>query len=327
VPLASAGCWSADGPQVVVYCALDREFSEPILDEFEKQTGITVLPVYDVESNKTVGLAERIIQERKRPRCDVFWNNEILHTLRLQEKGLLDKYVSPSAKDFPTNYKCPDGHWHGFAARARVFIINTEVLPDEANWPGSIHDLVDEKWKNKVAVAKPMFGTTASHAAILFTHLGDRKATEFFEKLKANAAIVSGNKQVAQDVAARRYAFGITDTDDAIIEKDKGAKVAIVYPDQGEDEIGTPFIPNTLGIIKGSPNSSAARKLVDYLLKSEIEERLAKGESAQFPVNPRVKIEPRVKPNDTSLKWMNVDFGEASKHWDAARDTVKKVLN
>ena len=68
----SSGCWSRSAEEVVVYAALDREFSEPLLDEFQRQTGIRVLPKYDVESTKTVGLVNAIIQERPRPRCDLF---------------------------------------------------------------------------------------------------------------------------------------------------------------------------------------------------------------------------------------------------------------
>src|SRR5687768_16697651 len=81
---SAAGCWSRAEQEVVVYAALDREFSEPILNEFQAATGVQVLDKYDVESTKTVGLVSAIIQEQKRPRCDVFWNNEILHTLRLK---------------------------------------------------------------------------------------------------------------------------------------------------------------------------------------------------------------------------------------------------
>ena len=74
-------------PQVVVYSAQDREFAEPILRAYEKKTGVEILPKFDVESSKTVGLANALIAEKRRPRCDLFWNNEILNTLRLKGQG------------------------------------------------------------------------------------------------------------------------------------------------------------------------------------------------------------------------------------------------
>jgi iron(III) transport system substrate-binding protein len=107
--------------EVIVYTALDRQFSEPILKEFEERTGIEVRPVFDAEAVKTVGLVNRIIAERARPQCDVFWNNEVLRSIQLNREGVVEAYVSPSAADIPDKFKDPTGAWTGFAARARVF--------------------------------------------------------------------------------------------------------------------------------------------------------------------------------------------------------------
>jgi iron(III) transport system substrate-binding protein len=312
-----AGCQSQD--EVVVYCALDTEFSQPILEEFERQTGIRVLAKYDAESTKTVGLANTILQEANRPRCDLFWNNEILHTLRIEKAGLLAEYRSPAAGGFPAAYLSPDGRWHGFAARARILIVNTDLVPRD-EFPDSIEDLADPKWKGKVGIAKPLFGTTATHAAVLFAAWGDERARQFFERLKDNdVQILSGNRQVAADVARGALAFGLTDTDDAMVERDKASPVAIVFPDQGEEQIGTLFIPNTLALIKGGPHPQHARRLVDYLLRPEVEARLAQGASAQFPVNPAVKEKSRAAPKDgAKIRWMAADFSAAAEKWEAA---------
>src|SRR4051794_29703914 len=139
-----AGCWCASQPEVVVYAALDREFSEPVLNDFAKATGIRVLAKYDEESTKTVGLTNILIQERGRPRCDLFWNNEILNTLRLERDGLLDSYRSPAAESYPEMVRSPAGTWHGFAARARILILNTKLVAVEQR-PKSIYDLADSK--------------------------------------------------------------------------------------------------------------------------------------------------------------------------------------
>ncbi|MCA9201358.1 MAG: extracellular solute-binding protein, partial [Planctomycetales bacterium] len=180
--------------------------------------------------------------ERSRPRCDVFWNNEILNTLRLEKAGLLDVYTSPEAAHYPQQFVSPSGAWHGLAARARVLIVNTEVVA-AADAPDSIDDLLDPRWKGRIGVAKPLFGTTATHAACLFAAWGDDKAKDFFRRLKANEVqVLSGNKQVAQAVSAGRLAFGLTDTDDAYIEREiRKSPVSIVFPDQGAEQPGTLF--------------------------------------------------------------------------------------
>ncbi len=72
-----------------------------------------------------------------------------------------------------------DGRWYGFAARARVLIVNTNLLPDLTDRPTSIMDLADPKWKDNCGIAKPLFGTTATHAAVLFAQWGDERAEKF----------------------------------------------------------------------------------------------------------------------------------------------------
>ena len=318
------GCLAEAEREVVVYAALDREFSEPILDQFETQTGIKVLDKYDVESTKTVGLVSEIIQEQNRPRCDVFWNNEILHTLRLKKLGLLDVYIPPNSASFPANYRSPDNDWYGLAARARVLIVNKDLVAAD-EFPASIEDLADPKWKGQVGIAKPLFGTTATHAAVLFADWGDETALAFFKAVKENCEVLSGNKQVASAVGRGQLKWGITDTDDAIIEIDNGMPVEIVFPDQGDGELGALFIPNTLCIIKGSGNTEHAQQLVDYLLAPDVEAQLAAGRSAQFPVNPDVTAKSRAFP-DQPLRWMEVNFAAAAEKWDTASEQLREVF-
>ncbi|MCA9229206.1 MAG: extracellular solute-binding protein [Planctomycetales bacterium] len=317
--LLLVGIWglmvrSHAGPQVVVYTALDQDFSEPVFEEFTRQTGIAVLAKFDTESTKTVGLTQAIFAERDRPRCDVFWNNEIVNTLRLDQAGLLGQYQILAESPFPEQYRSSRGAWFGFAARARVLIVNTELVPEE-DIPKSIADLTDPKWQGKVGIAKPLAGTTASHAACLFAVWGDERAEEFFLAIKNNVRVMAGNKQVAISVAAGELAFGLTDTDDAIIEREQGRPVTIVYPDQGEEGLGTLFIPNTVAIIKDAPHRKEAEKLVDYLLSAPVEEMLAAGPSAQIPLNKTIDKRLRVESPQT-IRAMQVDFEEAAARWD-----------
>src|SRR2546423_11954244 len=144
--LVLSGC--TRGRQVTVYCAHDREFAEPMLQQFESETGIHVTVRYDSEANKAVGLYEDLRREAPRPRCDVHWNNEILATIRLQQEGILEPYASPAAVPYPPRFKAKDGSWTAFAARARVLIVNKDkVKPDEM--PRSLADLTRPEWKGR----------------------------------------------------------------------------------------------------------------------------------------------------------------------------------
>ena len=300
---------------VVVYSALDREFAEPILLAYAKAAGVRVLSKFDVESTKTVGLTNLIAAEAARPRCDLFWNNEILNTLRLRRAGLLQPFHPASAAGYPASFRDREGTWYGFAARARILAVNTERVP-EARRPRGLLDLLDPRWKGKVAIAKPLFGTTATHAACLFAAWGPEQARSFFQALKANGVqVLSGNKQVAQAVSEGTAAFGLTDTDDAMGECDAGRPLTLVYPDRAAGELGTLFIPNTLAVVKGAPHAAEAEALASHLLSPAVETILARGPSAQIPLNPAVTAPPRVETPKT-VRAMTVDWNAAVARWD-----------
>jgi iron(III) transport system substrate-binding protein len=311
-----AGCLGSHPAEVVVYTALDREFSAPIFAEFTQQTGIRVLAKYDAESTKTVGLTNAIIAEAARPRCDVFWNNEILNTIRLERRGLLAAFQPANAEQIPEEYRSPNGRWYGFACRARVLLINTKLIP-EAERPTSIRELASPRWKDRVGIAKPLFGTTATHAALLFASWPQDEAEEFWRRALGNARIMSGNKQVARAVASGQLAWGLTDTDDAIIEHDAGFPVEIVFPDQAVNGLGTPLIPNTVCLLSGSPHPAAARRLADYLLSPQVEAKLARGRSAQIPLLRNTSTASRLEI-PLPLKTFTVDFSDAADQWNAA---------
>lgn len=326
VAVIGAGCRPGPvPPEVVVYTAQDRLFAEPILNAFERETGIRVRAKYDTEATKTVGLVNTLRAERSRPRCDVFWNNEIVNMVRLQSEGLLETCPSAAAAVYPAAFRDPAGTWCGFAARARVLLVNTNLVAPDC-YPRSIRDLADPRWRGRTGLAKPLFGSTATHMAALFATWGTNQARAFLSSLHANAVqIQAGNRAVAMNVAAGNLAFGLTDTDDAMAEVEAGSPVAIVYPDTGAGEGGVLFIPNTLAVIKGSPHPDAARRLVEYLLSPAVESALAGSASAQIPLNPAVTSGARVKtPADVPA--MAVDWSRAASAFDTAAACVEDLL-
>lgn len=322
-----AGCVKRSESDVVIYSALDQEFAEPILNAFERSTEgqTTAIRKFDVESTKTVGLANQIIAEEKSPVCDLFWNNEIIHTVRLQKLGLLEPRSWDVEAGYPRDMIAKDGSWCGFAARARILIVNTQLLTDPEQYPRSVRDLADPKWAKNCAMARPLFGTTATHFAVLRETQGEEATLEELKKIRDNAVILSGNKQVALAVSSGQIAWGLTDTDDAIIEKDSGMPVAIVYPDQNSDQPGALRIPNTVAVIRNAPHPVAAEALADFLVRPETEDRLAMGNSSQIPISRGSEFPPRVLPPEP-VRWMRVDFEAAAENWDEWINAVGQIF-
>ncbi|MDP3386280.1 MAG: extracellular solute-binding protein [Eubacteriales bacterium] len=311
------------GKEVVIYTSVDQIFAEDILKEFEEETGIKVKPVFDVEATKTVGLANRVIAEKNKPQADVFWSGEFIMTIVLANEGVLTPYTSPSASDIPAIYKDPDNLWTGYAGRARVIFVNTDLLSPE-EYPTSIFDFLDpDRDPSQMAIAQPMFGTTMTQAAALYAYLGEEEARDFFEQIKARGVkVVDGNSVTRDMVAAGQVAFALTDTDDACISVDKGDPVKVIIPDQ--DGMGTLVIPNTVAMVRGGPNPEEAKILIDYLLSKEMEKKLIDRGWSHIPVRP-IDIETACIPMG-EIKNMNVTFEEIFNYRDIVNQQMTEIF-
>src|SRR5579864_9193114 len=109
--------WAPHRGSLVVYCAHDSIYADSVLREFEKETGIRVAVRYDTEATKSLGLVELLLQEKAHPRCDVFWNNELLGTLQLADEDLLLPYRGSGYERIPAAVKDQDGSRGGLGAR------------------------------------------------------------------------------------------------------------------------------------------------------------------------------------------------------------------
>ena len=265
-----------DRDPLVVYCAHDAIFSEKILRDFEKRTGVKIVIRFDTEATKSLGLVELLASEKDAPRCDVFWNNELLGMLDLQERGVLAPYRGPGWERIPAAFRDADGNWAGFAARLRVWIVNNRAQLPADPFAGDLP---------RVVIAKPLYGTTLTHYSLLWQRWGAEKLQAWHRDLRARGLReANGNAAVKDLVAEGVCDFGFTDTDDFFEAKDAGKPVAMqpVRIDGG----ATICIPNTVAIIRGTKRVAEAQRLVDFLLSEETELALARSASRQIPLGP-----------------------------------------
>jgi iron(III) transport system substrate-binding protein len=314
-----------DQRQVVVYTSVDQNFSEPILLEFQAKTGIEVLAVYDVEAAKTTGMVNRLITEKDNPQADVFWSGEFAQTLVLKEEGVLVPYRSPNAENIPQPYFDPEGYWTGFAGRARVLIINQDHI-DPEEYPASIYDLLDSKWPaDKIGIAYPLFGTTATQAAALYAELGEQQAREYFQDLFSRGIrVVDGNSVVRDLVAEGQLWFGLTDTDDACGAIERGDPVTLIFPDQDDGQVGTLIIPNTAALIAGGPHPEEAKELIDFLVSLEVEEQLVLSGWSHVPLRKLGIVQSCYTP--IQIKGMSTPLSEIFAHFSQVQDELKEIF-
>jgi len=270
------------GRQVVLYCSVDQAVAEPIIAFFEKQSGLRVLARFDTEASKTVGLVQRLRAEAADAVCDVFWSSEIFHTIRLAREGLLQPYQSGTTRSWPKRFADPQGRWYGFALRARVIAYNTDrVKASEA--PRCLEDLLQPRWKGRIVMASPEFGTTGGDVASWFAHYGPERARQILQGLKDNEIrLVAGNSTAVRMVATGQADVCMTDTDDVYAAQRNGWPVAMNFLDQGGD--GVLVIPNTAAVVRGSPHRENAGVLMEFLLSGQLERMLAESDSHNWPV-------------------------------------------
>lgn len=308
--LGGAGCQrdSARPQEVVAYTSVDQVFSEPAFRLCEAQQGLRVRAVFDTEETKSTGILNRLLAESDHSQADVFWSGDPVRPFLLVSRDLVERYSSPAAAGLPETLRAADGTWTGFAARARVLLVNTELVGD-AERPTSLRDLADPRWRGRVAIANPLYGTTTMHIAALVVVWGEDRARQFLDELRENQVrIASSNGEVKRLVVAGEVALGLTDSDDAYQALQAGEPVAAIYPDQ--DDLGTLVMPTAVVLLHGAPRSAAGRSLIDCLLSPEIESHLAQA-GAHMPLRAGVATPPGITALE-DLRPMIVEYREVA---------------
>ena len=313
-------CGATRQNTVIVYVSEDQVFSEPILQDFERETGVKVNAIFDTEEAKSTGVMNRLLAEKNNPQADVYWANEPIRAEVLKQRGISASYKPVAAGEIPNQFKDPEGHWTGFSARARLLVVNKGASVK----PSSILAYVDPKTKGKGVIANPLFGTTTAQMAALFSLWGDEKGKQYLDGLKANEVKLAGsNGESADFVASGEFEFALVDSDDAVARLRQGKPLEIVYPDQGEGEVGVLILPNAVALIRGGPHPDNGKKLIEYLVSKETERKLAFADCAQIPLHPGVATPKEIRPIE-QIKTMKVNYADLGLKLQAIQPILKQ---
>ena len=251
-----------DTGKLTLYYSNSTEWADPIIQEFEDQTGIEVSLVQDGTSS----LFARIKAEAGNPQADVVWGG-VIDTYRANQ-DLLQEYTSSEVDSLKPEAVDPNGYYTGFDMGPMVMIYNTELVPeDEA--PTKWSDLLDEKYKGQIACADPT-SSSSSFACIMSIILAygteDGKGYDFVEDLVHNldGKVLSSSSGVYKGVSDGEYMVGLTYEEAALRYIESGANIQVVYPEEGLGfGIMGAFIPSE------APNKEAANQFLNYILEPE----------------------------------------------------------
>lgn len=307
---------SASQQSVTLYTSVDDTFAKMVVEQFEAETGIRVDVLGDTEATKTTGLITRLQSEKSHPRCDVWWSSEPMGTILLAQGGVLEPQGMQGTVEepWPAELHAQDWSWVGTALRSRVIV----YAPGRVEYPPtSMHELIEPQYKGRIGMARPQFGTTRIHMAMLAASWDPEGLERWLEALKANGVrLYDGNATVVRAVAMGEIDVGLTDTDDVWAGQENGWDVEISKSERDPGDIPPTsrfyfpvdrvLIPNTVAVVKGAPNPDLARQLAAYLTSATVERLLYESTSGNLPVNQELRAE-------LGLPRLRVEFGGPSR--------------
>lgn len=259
--------------RIVVYTSVDQFFAEKIFRDFQKDTGIRVVPVYDSEASKGVGLEKRLIGERDHPKADIFWNSEPLRTIYMAKLGIFSKYSPKNNLPYKSSdfYDKEQGLWYGIGERQRVIVVKPDTGVSKKFLDNKLFDILCKK--NEIAISSPFSGSTTTHMAALYARDGSKKFTENIKVLsEKDLSIVSGNSIVVDRIISGKSQIGLSDSDDVLSARKNGQEIAALCYDQ--DGYGNFTFFGTLSKVKHAPHPKNADRFMKFMLRKEIERKL-----------------------------------------------------
>lgn len=301
--LSLGGASYAQGAnQVVLTTSAPEALYAPVIAEFEKRTGLKV----EVKGASGPEVVSGVLASPSNPGADVVWLTEPNGMIRLAKEGALAPLTTSVAKERPRQYIGSDALWHGFAARARGFAINTADVsepPTDEFSPGEWqfrHAYAPLFSFGMFVVPNPEDSSTGAHFGALYTVWGEYEFQKWcFQNRRQQMRLVPDSAEAARTVAMREAAGGIADASDVYAQQSQGRPIQFLplrndLVDLSNRQIlsfGPIVLPNTIGVVKNAPNASNGAKLADFLLSADVERMLATSEWRTIPVRPEVAKE------------------------------------
>ena len=251
--------------ELVLYSARREALMLPTVEAFQKKTGVKVA----VKSGGSAELRELISQEGAATKADIYFTTDWVDAELLRRRNLLAPHTSPLSQGVPAEFRAADGTWTGVIARSRNIMVNT-TLVKRAEYPTSVFDLTDPKWKGRVAASSLRDGVPIWLASLILLK-GEAATVSYIETMiKTNGMkVLSGGSDVANAVAQGEFAAGLVNHYYYVPKRREGAPVDLIYPDQGDGQIGTLVIPLAVAATKYAPRPNVAKAFIDFVLTPE----------------------------------------------------------
>lgn len=271
--LLIAGCGgdnkgaNADAPKeksdkLVVYCPHPLAFINPLVQEFEKQSGVKV----EVIAAGTGELLKRVESEKANPLGDIFWGGS-LSTMK-PKADLFENYKSANEDAVQDAFKNTEGSLTRFTDIPSVIMVNTKLIGDIK--VEGYEDLLNPALKGKIAECDPSRSSSSyEHLINMLYAMGKGDPEQGWDYVKAfcknlDGKLLSGSSAVYKGVADGEYVVGLTFEEGGAKYVADGAPVKLVYMKEGVISN-----PDGVYIVKNAKNMDNAKKFIDFITGKE----------------------------------------------------------
>jgi len=266
--------------KAVWYTSVDVKVAEAVAKAFRAE-----YPNIDVEVERSGSerVFQRINQEYQSgiKNVDVVNSSDASHFIYWKQQKWLAAHVPPDVKRFPAQFRDADGYYAVWRATLSVMGYNTKLV-DAKDAPTGYADLLDPKWKGKLAKAPPGYsGTALTGTYAIAKTLG----WDYLEKLsKQGVQQLQSTTATPKSIASGERAVMIDGNEyNMFIEINAKSPVKIVYPKEG-----TPFVTSPTAIFVDAPHPNAARVFQNFLYTAKAQQ-LVVNEGGTRSVHPDVK--------------------------------------
>lgn len=301
----------SDDDVLVVYTSHKEEVYGPIIKEFEACYGILV----EVVNGGSATLLERIKSENQTGPADVMFGGGV--DLLSAYSDCFESYEVKGAEFLSTPFRDENNKWTAFSSLPIVIIYNNKLVYVNSV-PMGWADLLEEKWKGKIAFADPgKSGTSYTSLVTLLQVMSGMDNSECMQKFKDNldGKILDGSGEVLDTVAAGTRLIGVTLEEAALKRQASGADISIVYPSEG-----TSAVPDGCAIVKGSTHLENAQTFLDFIVSYDVQLMLAETCSRR-PVRSGIQINDERLKNafkelEYDLKWAGEEQTRLLEEWN-----------
>ncbi len=305
---------------LVLYSGRSEPLIQPVIDAFRAAyPGVNVR----LKAGNNSELANALLEERGNPQADVFVTTEMFTVQALADQEVFAPYRPAELGTYPVEFIGPDDMWVGLTRRARVIMYNKDLVPPE-ELPASLLDLTDPRWKGQIAAAGSTNGSMQAQIAVMRQLLGEAETEAWLSGLLANeVTFFGGHTDVRKAVGAGEFKLGLVNHYYYHLQAAEGSNAGIIYPDQGEGQMGLITNATAAAVVRGGAHPEAAQAFIDFLVSAE-GQRLFAEQNYEYPLLPGVALREGVASLE-EYRLAEVDIAQAAGDSEATFDLIEKL--